>query len=281
MHDILLYAFAGGSVGFVIGMTGVGGGSLMTPILLAFCFKPAIAVGTDLLYAAITKAGGVFTHSRQRTVEWSIVARMALGSLPASLVTMYVIKHLQSNDIDYNGILTMTLGSMLVITSLVLLFRTSLLRERHQLADDHSRLGLFERKHSQPLTILMGVVLGVLVTLSSVGAGAFAAAVLMILYPRMAMIRIIGTDLAHAVPLTAVAGLGHLQLGHVDFYLLISLLLGSMPGIWLGTKIAYRVPEKTMQRILALILLALGLKYTLFSSFIVEMDWIGSCISAQ
>lgn len=266
MHETLLYALAGGSVGFVIGMTGVGGGSFMTPILLAFCFKPAIAVGTDLLYAAITKAGGVLSHHRQQTVEWPIVIRMAAGSLPSSLITMYVLRQLQSKGVDYNSILTVTLGVMLVLTSLVLLFRTTLLRERHQLADNTSKLGLFERRHSQKLTVIMGVALGVLVTLSSVGAGAFAAAVLMILYPRMAMIRVIGTDLAHAVPLTTVAGLGHLHLGHVDFLLLGSLLIGSLPGIWLGTKVAYRVPEKIMQRIMALILLSIGLKYTLFSS---------------
>ena len=266
MHDIVLYALAGGSVGFVIGMTGVGGGSFMTPILLAFCFKPAIAVGTDLLYAAVTKGSGVITHHRQQTVEWTIVARMTAGSIPASLLTTYLLKHLQHHGFDYNAMLTITLGVMLILTSLVLLFRTILLHERHQLADDESRIGKFERRHAPQLTVVMGIALGILVTLSSVGAGAFGAAVLMILYPRMAMIRIIGTDLAHAVPLTAVAGLGHLHLGHVNFMLLGGLLLGSLPGIWLGTRLAYRIPEKVMQRTMALILLALGLKYAFFSS---------------
>lgn len=266
MQDILIYALAGGSIGFVIGITGVGGGSFMTPILLAFCFKPAIAVGTDLLYAAITKAGGVITHNRQRTIEWRIVVRMAAGSLPASFFTMLLLKQLQQRGIDFNSILTTTLGVMLILTSFVLLFRTWLLRERHQLADDESKIGLFERKHAQQLTVLMGVALGILVTLSSVGAGAFGAAVLMILYPRMAIIRIIGTDLAHAVPLTAVAGFGHLYLGHIDFLLLCSLLIGSLPGIWFGTRVAYRVPENFMRWLMALVLLGLGLKYTLFSS---------------
>ena len=238
----------------------------MTPILLAFCFKPAIAVGTDLLYAAITKAGGVYTHNRQHSIEWSIVARMAAGSLPASLTTMFLLKHLQQKGIDYNNLLTVTLGIMLVLTAFVLLFRSWLLRERHELADDESKVGLFERRHANQLTILMGVALGVLVTLSSVGAGAFGAAVLMILYPRMAMIRVIGTDLAHAVPLTAIAGFGHFHLGHIDFMLLASLLIGSLPGIWLGSKLVYRIPEKLMQQIMAIVLLALGLKYTLFSS---------------
>lgn len=263
MEEILLYAAAGGSVGLVIGMTGVGGGSFMTPILLAFGFPPPVAVGTDLLYAAVTKAGGVLTHRRQRTVQWNIVALMAAGSLPASLFTMLALRSLKQEGIEYADLITFTLGVMLVLTALVLLFRTTLLRERHHIADDHSPIGLFERRHCRKLTVLMGVALGTLVTLSSVGAGAFGAAVLMILYPRMAMIRIIGTDLAHAVPLTAVAGLGHWHLGHVDTALLASLLIGSLPCIWLGTKVATRVPEKLMQRSMATILLILGLRYTL------------------
>lgn len=265
MHDIVLYAAAGGTVGFVVGMTGVGGGSFMTPILIAFGFSPPVAIGTDLLYAAVTKAGGVVTHSRQRTVEWRVVGLMAAGSLPASVITMLVLRRLQQQGVDYSQALTFTLGLMLVVTAFVLLFRSLLLRERHQLADERSKFGVFERRHCRKLTFIMGLALGVLVTMSSVGAGAFGAAVLMILYPRMAMIRVIGTDLAHAVPLTAVAGLGHYHLGHVNVLLLVSLLLGSLPGIWAGTKVASRVPEKAMQRGIATLLLLLGFKYTLFA----------------
>ena len=261
MHDILLYAAAGGSVGFVVGMTGVGGGSFMTPILLLFGFPPPIAIGTDLLYAALTKASGIITHARQRTVEWRIVGLMATGSIPASLITMFFLHQLKTQEIAYNHILTTTLGVMLIITGLVLLFRSSLLRERHQLADDHSQVGLFEKQHAKLFTILMGIVLGVMVSLSSVGAGAFAAAVLMMLYPRMAIIRVIGTDLAHAIPLTTIAGIGHMTLGHVDWLLLSGLLIGSLPAIWLGTKLAYKVPNKIMQPIMASVLLLLGIKY--------------------
>jgi hypothetical protein len=261
LHEILLYAAAGGSVGFVVGMTGVGGGSFMTPILLAFGFAPSIAVGTDLLYAAITKSGGVATHKRQDTIEWKIVGLMASGSLPASLITMFVLHKLKQQGLNYNDILTTTLGIMLIVTSMVLLFRSTLLRERHQLAGDDSSVAQFEKRHIRSLTFIMGVTLGIMVTLSSVGAGAFAAAVLMILYPRMAIIRIIGTDLAHAVPLTLVAGLGHGFLGHVNFMLLASLLIGSLPGIWLGTKLAYKVPDKIMQPLMALVLLLLGIHY--------------------
>lgn len=264
MYDILLYALAGASVGFVVGITGVGGGSLMTPILLAFGFPPTVAIGTDLLYASITKTGGVITHARQKTVSWRIVRNLLLGSLPASVVTMSFLKYLQAREIDYSPILTITLGIMLILTSLVLFFRTFLLHERDYLASGKSAIGRFEHQHAGLLTITTGIALGALVTLSSVGAGAFGAAVLMVLYPRMPMIQIIGTDLAHAVPLTAVAGLGHLHLGNVNFYLLTGLLLGSLPAIWLGTKTANRVPEKIMQRLVAFILVCLGVRYVFF-----------------
>lgn len=236
----------------------------MTPILLAFGFSAPVAVGTDLLYAAITKGGGVTTHTRQKTIEWKIVGFMAAGSMPASLATMWFLHRLQQQGVEYEKILTTTLGVMLIVTSLVLLFRSFLLYKRHQLADDRSNIGLFERRHARGLTFSMGIVLGVMVTLSSVGAGAFGAAVLMILYPRMAIIRIIGTDLAHAVPLTAVAGLGHGILGNVDLMLLVSLLLGSLPCIWLGTKLAYKVSDKIMQPLMASVLLLLGIYYALF-----------------
>lgn len=254
---------AGGSVGFVVGMTGVGGGSFMTPILLAFGFSPAVAIGTDLLYASITKSGGVITHARQRTVEWKVVALLCASSIPASLATTMALRHLQKAGFDYSAILTQTLGIMLITTSMVLFFRTFLIRERHHLADSHSSIGEFERRHAGWLTFVVGVILGTMVTLSSVGAGAFGATALMLLYPRMPMIRVIGTDLAYAVPLTAVAGLGHLQLGHVDYWLLLSLIAGSLPCIWLGTRVANLVPEKIMQRVMASILLILGIRYAL------------------
>jgi uncharacterized protein len=263
LQEFILYAVAGGSVGFIVGVTGVGGGSFMTPILLLFGFPPATAIGTDLLYASITKSGAVVMHARQTTIEWRVVTLLSAGSIPASICTLYGLKYLQKSGFDYSTLLTQTLGIMLIVTALVLLLRTFLLRERHHLADSHSPVGEFERRHAGTLTFIMGLILGVMVTLSSVGAGAFGAAVLMTLYPRMPMIRVIGTDLAHAVPLTAVAGLGHMHLGHVDYWLLLSLLVGSLPCIWLGTLVANRIPEKILQRTMAGILLILGIRYAL------------------
>lgn len=274
----LLYALAGGVVGFVIGLTGVGGGSFMTPILVSlFGIKMAIAVGTDLLYAAMTKANGVLVHRHQGTVEWKIVRRLSAGSVPASVLTIVALRYLQDKGVDYSEYLTITLGVMLILTSIVLLLRNVLIKERKIISKEESEVGDFERRHAGILTVIMGLSLGVLVTMSSVGAGAFGAAVLMVLYPRMPMIRIIGTDLAHAVPLTLVAGLGHMllmgggpidwssgQIGNVDLYLLSGLMAGSLPAIWLGTKLANRLPDNLIRPVMALILLSLGLKYTFF-----------------
>lgn len=274
----LLYVLAGAAVGFVVGLTGVGGGSFMTPILVSvFGIKMAVAVGTDLLYAAFTKANGVLVHRRQGTVDWTVVKRLSAGSVPASIATIVFLRYLKDSGIDYNSYLTVTLGVMLVLTSIVLLLRNFLIKERKVIASDGSDVGNFERRHAASLTFLMGIALGVLVTMTSVGAGAFGAAVLMVLYPRMPMIRIIGTDLAHAVPLTLIAGLGHMlhmgsgsvdwsswQIGNVDLRLLSGLMVGSLPAVWLGTKLANRLPDELIRPVMALILLGLGIKYTLY-----------------
>ncbi len=260
--DIIAYVVAGAVVGFAVGVTGVGGGSLMTPLLLLFGFPPHIAVGTDLLYAAITKAGGVFAHKRQGTIRWNIVFLLAAGSLPASLGTVYVLHNYFPDGEAYGDILTSMLGIMLILTSTVLLLRRKLLKESHE----HSRFGLINhlQNKASAYTWSMGVLLGIMVTLSSVGAGAFGAAVLLVLYPRLPSINVIGTDIAHAVPLTLIAGSGHILLGNVDFYLLGSLIVGSLPAIYLGTKVAARLPEKWLQPVLASMLLALGVKYAFF-----------------
>ena len=260
--DIVAYIVAGAVVGFAVGMTGVGGGSLMTPILLLFGFPPHMAVGTDLLYASITKSGGVLVHRRQGTVRWKIVFLLASGSIPASLITVVVLNHFFQNSEAYGRLLTSTLGVMLILTSVVLLFRKKIIAKSSQ---DHpvGFLGHLQRQSGR-YTFMLGVSLGIMVTLSSVGAGAFGAAILLLLYPRLPAINVVGTDLAHAVPLTLVAGIGHLFLGNVDFYLLGSLLIGSLPAIYLGTKLATRLPEKFLQPLLASTLLCMGLKYAFF-----------------
>lgn len=252
------YTLAGFVVGFIVGMTGIGGGSLMTPILvLGFGIQPAVAVGTDLLYAAITKAGGVFVHNSKGTVQWSVVGLLACGSVPTSVAMIFVLKWMEAHGIHYGSLITTTLSVALILTSLAMLFKDRV----HRFAENDSRFDFLRQLHQRYLphiTIFTGVVLGVLVTLSSVGAGAIGTVVLFFLYPRMPSVKIIGTDLAHAVPLTAVAGIGHAAIGTVDYGMLVSLLIGSLPGIYLGSHMAVRLPDHVVRPALAAMLLLIG-----------------------
>lgn len=257
--DILLYIAAGAGVGLAIGLTGVGGGSLMTPLLILFGFPYNVAIGTDLLYASITKAGGVVSHHKQKSIEWRTVKMLALGSVPASLLTALALSEIFTDSSDYEGILTRSLGVMLVLTASVILLNGRLKR-KVKAAEPKPVDG-----SNDVIILLVGIFLGIFVTLSSVGAGAFCAAVLMVLYPRMPALHIVGTDIAHAVPLTLVAGLGHLfWLGNVDFMLLACLLVGSLPAIHLGTRLARNIPGRILQTIIATMLLGMGIKFAAF-----------------
>ncbi|WP_025869612.1 sulfite exporter TauE/SafE family protein [Methylobacillus glycogenes] len=260
------YILSGFAVGFLVGITGVGGGSLMTPLLVfLFGFKPMVAVGTDLLFAAITKTGGVWVHhGTHKSVDWKVVALMATGSLPVSIATIYVIKHLIAVGKDTTGLITYALGIALILTACALLIRSFLLRKQvAAVEDDVISIGRFNGNTQIAATVMVGAVLGALVTLSSVGAGALGTIAILLLYPRMSTLKVVGTDLAHAIPLTAVAGIGHWTLGHIDFTLLGSLLIGSLPGIWIGSHVSAKIPEKVLRPILALILLLIGFKFVL------------------
>ncbi len=254
------YTLVGFLVGFIVGMTGIGGGSLMTPILvLGFGIQPAVAVGTDLLYAAITKAGGIFVHHSKGSVEWRIVGLLAAGSVPTSVIMVFVLKGLEARGIHYDSLITTTLSVALILTSLAMLFKQRL----HKFAKNDERFDVLRALHQRYLsqmTIITGIFLGVLVTLSSVGAGAIGTAALFFLYPRMTAVKIVGTDLAHAVPLTAIAGIGHASIGTVDYAMLISLLVGSLPGIYLGSHLASRLPDKIVRPALATMLLLIGVR---------------------
>lgn len=257
--EILYYILAGASVGLAIGVTGVGGGSLMTPLLILFGFPYHIAIGTDLLYAAITKAGGVISHQRRANINWPIVCLLGAGSIPAALITTLLLKSVFNGAHDYEGLLTGSLGVMLILTSLVLLFKSRLTRRAKPLVAQSST-------HNRTLlTVVMGVTLGVFVTLSSVGAGAIGTAILLVLYPALKARQIVGTDIAHAVPLTLIAGLGHtLLLGNVDFTLLTCLLIGSLPAVGLGTRIGAHLPNQVLQPLLAALLMVIGIKFAVF-----------------
>jgi hypothetical protein len=248
-----LYTLTGFFVGLLVGQTGMGGGSLLTPILvLIFGVSPAAAVGTDLLYASITKAVGTAVHGANHTVQWPLVARLAAGSVPATALTLLAISHFDLNSRAASGVITTVLGVMLLMTAAALVFRRRLL----ELGGD--RLGNVSRQQTGLLTVAIGAVLGVLVTISSVGAGAIGVTALLLLYPKLPMARIVGSDIAHAVPLTLVAGLGHWMLGSVNLPILGSLLLGSIPGIVLGSLFAVRVPDTVLRPVMAATLAVVG-----------------------
>jgi uncharacterized membrane protein YfcA len=258
----ILHILAGAVVGFTIGITGVGGGSLMTPILvLGFSINPAIAVGTDLLYAAITKCGGIAAHHRQQTIDWAIVKRLAMGSIPASIITIFFLDQLRDSGFDYEKLMTTTLSIMLILTSVVIIMHKRLMTFLHSSLSEKAHWRQWLINFRPMATTITGAILGVLVTISSVGAGAIGAAVLFFLYPRRAAINIIGTDIAHAVPLTAIAGLGHFHFGSVDLELLGGLLIGSLPAIYIGSHLGKKLPERFLRPIVATILIAMGIRF--------------------
>ena len=254
-----LFIVSGFVVGFVVGMTGVGGGSLMTPILvLGFGIKPVVAVGTDLLYAAITKSGGIFVHHKHGNIQWRIVSLLSIGSIPASLIALLYLKHLDGQDINYDHVIMSTLSVALILTAIFLLTGSYL-----QSLSKHESfrfVKLAHERYRKHITIFAGVMIGLLVTVSSVGAGAIGAAILFFLYPELKTIKIAATDLAHAIPITAIAGLGHAHIGTVNYVLLGSLLIGSLPGIYLGSHFGTLLPEKIMRPLLATLLLLIGMK---------------------
>lgn len=249
---------AGFGVGIMVGITGVGGGALMTPILvLLFGVAPAAAVGTDLWFAALTKLVGGAAHHRKGTVDWQVFRRLCAGSLPAALATLAWLQATGASQMK-NGLILKALGAVLVLTALAMLFK----KQTHAIGQ-RLRSNAPERfKSAQPaLTVVAGAILGFLVTLTSVGAGALGAVMLLYLYPfRMKPPVLVGTDIVHAIPLTLVAGTGHLLMGHVDFTLLGALLLGSVPGILLGTHIGSRWPEHLLRSAIAAVLVAVGVK---------------------
>lgn len=254
-----IISIAGFLVGVIVGISGVGGGALMTPFLVFYGIPPAIAVGTDLLYAAITKVSGVLVYHGERVIKWKVVGRLLLGSVPASLLVLWWIGRQESEGFDFSLIITRVLSISLILTAFVLFLKGRLSSWAAAEQNKH----FIPEKYIGPLTVIAGVLLGILVTLSSVGAGALGAAMLVLLYPVFRTRTIVGIDLAHAIPLTAVSGIGYWYLGQVNFELLGNLLIGSVPGILLGTRLGVKLPEVLMQKVLACALLFIGLRIAL------------------
>jgi uncharacterized membrane protein YfcA len=250
----LTAVMSGFAVGAIVGLTGVGGGSLMTPLLIgAFKLNPAVAIGTDLWFAGLTKTGGAIAHHRHGHVDRGIARLLLLGSLPAAAATIAWM-HVTGLTKAWASVLTLSLGIALLLTALVVANRPV-----------WQRLGLrleawIPAERKPMLTVLVGAMLGLLVTLSSVGAGALGATLILMLYPRLPAQQVVGTDIAYAVPLTLVAGIGHASLGHVDWALLGALLLGSLPGIWLGARLTKSLPDKLIRTLLAGSLVVAGVR---------------------
>ena len=259
----LAYVLAGFFVGIVVGLTGVGGGSLMTPILIFFFgVKPYMAVGTDLLFAAVTKMGGTLSFARQRIVPWRVVGSLSVGSIPASLLTLAALHWIGPANPQVQSLMTHSLGVALLLTAAAMFYKTlrgQQLPAAHSAADP----GHTTQARHWSLPVLLGALIGVLVTLTSVGAGAIGVSVLLLLYPLLPLPRIVAADIAYAVPLTLVAGLGHASMGSVDWPLLAKLLAGSLPGIWLGARLMHRTPERLVRSILSLLLAWAGTKLVL------------------
>ena len=245
---------SGFGIGAIVGMTGVGGGSLMTPLLIgAFGLSAPVAIGTDLWFAAVTKSGGAWAHWRHGHVERHIVSRLLAGSIPATVATI-ALMHATGVTKAWTGTLTLMLGIALLLTAVTVAYR----RAWHA-------VGLKLERHlggtrQAPLTVAAGALLGVLVSLSSIGAGAVGATLILLLYPRLSARSLVGTDIAHAVPLTLLAGIGHASLGHIEWGLLAMLLIGSLPGIWVGAHLTRALPERFVRLLLCGSLITAGIK---------------------
>lgn len=259
MHEFA-FILSGFAVGLIVGLTGVGGGSLMTPLLIfGFGIKPHLAIGTDLLFAAFTKMGGTVSLARRRLVPWRLVATLSMGSIPAALATLYVLHSLGPASPLVQKTMTLTLGVALLLTALATLYKAIQGKQVPRQIAQH-QLASASRPRRWSLPLFFGALIGTMVTLTSVGAGAIGVTALMLLYPLLPLPRIVAADIAYAVPLTLVAGLGHASLGSVDWPLLGLLLTGSLPGIWLGSQLVHKTPDRVIRSLLSLLLAYAGVK---------------------
>ena len=241
-------------VGVLVGLTGMGGGSVMTALLiLVFGVHPIVAVGTDLLYAAVTKMAGTGVHWRNGNVDWRIVGLLAMGSAPASLLSLWFLSSAPAHSPEFARSISIVIGGALLLAAASLALR---FRPRPDVKEP-GREAASSIGRALP-TIGLGLLLGVLVPLTSVGAGALGMAILCCLYPSLSAVRLVGSDIAHAVPLTLIAGLGHWLIGNVDWSLFVSLIVGSLPGIIVGSQLAHRIPERRLLPMLGIVLVLIG-----------------------
>ncbi len=256
-----LYSFSGFFVGMLVGITGVGGGSLMTPLLvLLFGVHPATAVGTDLLYAAITKTAGTAVHGMHGRVNWKVVSLLASGSVPAALAMLWIMAGVNRESPAVAHSITLSLGCLLLLTALMLIFRGQILEAIRKWRGER---GTISPRNIALLTVILGLMLGILVTMTSVGAGALGVTILLVLYPQTDVREIVGSDIVHAVPLTLIGGMGYWFIGEINWTMLFALLVGSIPGIVAGSLLAPRLHERSVRIILAVTLAIVAWKLIL------------------
>ena len=242
---------SGAVIGFLVGMTGVGAGSVTTPLLISgFGVLPSAAVGTDLLFAALTKSTAAWRFQKYKSIDWVVLFWLAVGSLPATLATLAWLRWAHPDTAALAQLIRKMLGVVLMCSAAAN-FAFPWLATRRERTDEQ----VTPNTDRKVLTVALGLVIGVLVVLTSVGAGAIGMVALLILYPTLSLRRLIGTDIVHAIPLTLVAGLGHLSLGTIDFKVLGLLLLGSIPGIAVGVRLTGSAPDWIVRNCLAVVLL--------------------------
>jgi uncharacterized membrane protein YfcA len=259
MHIAPLQVLAGGLVGFTVGLTGMGGGALMTPMLiLLFGVSPGTAVSSDLLTSLVMKPVGGTVHYRRGTVDWGLVRWLVVGSVPAAFSGVIVLRHLGEGAKVQNDIQTL-LGWALIVAAVSMMAKTLMVaRERGRgLVDEHSPDRV---KVKRVATLLIGVAGGFIVGMTSVGSGSLMIVMLLVLYPRLTSSRLVGTDLVQAIPLVAAATVGHALFGNISLGLTGSLLMGSLPGVYAGARISSRAPDGVIRPALVLILLGSALK---------------------
>jgi len=243
-------------VGFLIGLTGMGGGALMTPALILFGLaRPTLAVGTDLVWNALTKGVGSIVHMRQSTVDTRIVKRLALGSIPGALTGIALLAYLRHHGMkSEDRLVVWVLGAALIAVAMGLFIRTVFGAKLPMPGQEGMSRGPVW------ITTIVGLVVGFLVSITSVGSGSLIVASLVFIYPTTPLKRLVGSDIFHALFLVGVAAIGHMGLGTIDLRLLAGLLLGSVPGVWMGSRLSAIFPEKVLRPVLATTLLYLGLK---------------------
>lgn len=241
-------------IGGLVGVTGIGGAALLTPFLLTLGISPTVAVGTDLVYNSITKMFGISQHWKQKTINFRLVKYLAVGSIPSAVIAVVTIHFLPIFHYNREGIIKYILGYVLIIAAISIFIKVFFYKE--------SRQNYFQKqtmKQKKNLTIIIGAILGFIVGLTSVGSGSLFAIAMIYLY-RLKPSELVGTDITHAFLLVTVASILNMNLGNVDYLLLIHLLTGSIPGVILGSKFSTKIPVKPLQIFLAIIIGVSGLK---------------------